>query len=463
MPDLEENNKNDFIIEKIKERPVNKNRLVRRTLVTAFMAVLFGLIACFTFLLLEPVISDILYPQEDPPSPVIQFPEDQEEMSPEEMLSDTMLGMQQLENQQTEETNEEEIPPETTENLTLEQEQINQILDSFVMDKSNYRELYNVMSDYLQELNQNLVTVTGISSETDLLLNNIENENITWGVIVASSNRIYYILTDYDSIDDAERLAVTFSNRLIVDAALKQYDPTTKLAVLMVDLTELQEEEYLEGIKVASLGSSYMNNIVGVPVVAMGSPMGVNESVGYGMITSFATTLSMVDGSYKLITTDIYGSRKAGGVLFNLQNEVVGIITDDHRDSNMPNIINAFGISDLKALILKMVNSTEGRLPYMGIRGMSVSMEANRELGVPMGAYVTDVEMNSPAMAAGIQQGDILTAIGDQIIGNYSSYSTTLLNFTEGQEVNVTVYRQSQEEYREMDLTVIIGGVGKEE
>ena len=61
-----------FMIEKIKERPVNKKKLLRRTLITASMAVIFGLVACFTFLVLEPVISNWLYPEEEPQ--VVVFP-----------------------------------------------------------------------------------------------------------------------------------------------------------------------------------------------------------------------------------------------------------------------------------------------------------------------------------------------------------------------------------------------------
>ena len=77
-----------FMIEKIKERPVNKKKLLRRTIITASMAVIFGLIACVTFLLLEPVISNLLHPEEEPQ--IVVFPEDQQEMSPEEMLADNM-------------------------------------------------------------------------------------------------------------------------------------------------------------------------------------------------------------------------------------------------------------------------------------------------------------------------------------------------------------------------------------
>ena len=75
MPESSQNNQSDFMIEKIKERPVNKKKLLRRTVITAAMAVIFGLIACFTFLILEPVISNFLYPEEEPQ--IVVFPEDQ--------------------------------------------------------------------------------------------------------------------------------------------------------------------------------------------------------------------------------------------------------------------------------------------------------------------------------------------------------------------------------------------------
>ena len=66
MQKPELNQESDFMIEKIKERPLNKKKLLRRTLTTASMAVMFGLIACFTFLLLEPVFSNWLHPEEPP-------------------------------------------------------------------------------------------------------------------------------------------------------------------------------------------------------------------------------------------------------------------------------------------------------------------------------------------------------------------------------------------------------------
>ena len=55
----------EFVHETIKKKPVNKKKLLRRTVLTAALAVVFGLVACVTFLLIEPVINNVLNPEKD--------------------------------------------------------------------------------------------------------------------------------------------------------------------------------------------------------------------------------------------------------------------------------------------------------------------------------------------------------------------------------------------------------------
>ena len=93
----------------------------------------------------------------------------------------------------------------------------------------------------------------------------------------------------------------------------------------------------------------------------------------------------------------------------------------------------------------------------MGISGMDVTTEANQEMGVPYGAYVREVEMNSPAMLAGIQRGDVIVEIGDSSIENFNNYTATLLRLEAGQTVKVTVQRLSQNSYREMEMEITLG------
>ena len=88
---MEENknqNNTDFMKETIKQRPLNRKKLVRRTLVTAAMAVIFGMVACFTFLLLEPIISNRLYPEEEPQTVVLVENVEENEILPEDMIAD---------------------------------------------------------------------------------------------------------------------------------------------------------------------------------------------------------------------------------------------------------------------------------------------------------------------------------------------------------------------------------------
>lgn len=439
MPEADQNHQNEFMIEKIKERPVNKKKLIRRTIITAAMAVIFGLIACFTFLVLEPVINNWLYPEEEPQ--IVVFPEDQEEMSPEEMLSNNMQV--------------ESTEPDEPESTPLEEEQIQEILSGFTMGKDHYRQLYSALSNFVGELNQSMVTVTGVSSDLDWFNNVQESKDQSSGVIIANNGKELLILADYGPIKEAEKLTLTFHNNTQANAVLKQYDSTTQLAVLGVNLSDLNSQLVEEGIRIAALGSSNIKNMVGMPVIAMGSPMGTRGSVCYGMISAAGGVVSAVDANYKLLVTDIYGSQNAGGFLFNLQGEVIGVIVEGNSDSDIKNILNAYGISELKKLVEKMTNGSP--VAYLGIRGVAVTADAHENLSVPYGAFVKDVAMESPAMLAGIQQGDVIVSINNETVMNFNEYTTLLMGLEAGQNIYVTVMRQANEEYKEMNFEITLG------
>lgn len=466
MPEKQDNQneQKEFIIEKIKERPVNRRKLMRRTLITAAMAVIFGLIACFTFLILEPIISNWLYPEEEPN--IVLFPEDQEEMSPEEMLSDTMQSLQQSLQQnsqiaQNEKDNKNEQQEESVkppEGVVLEEEQIQEILSRVTLDMDNYQEVYSALSGYVNELNHSMVTVTCISSDVDWLNNVMESSKQSSGVVIANNGKQLLILADYGPIKKAERLSVTFYDGSKADAYVIKFDETTDLTVIAVDLSGLSKE-CVNSITLAALGSTNIRKNIGTPIIALGSPMGSSGSLGYGIIAAESQLLE-VDARYKMLQTDIYGSQNAGGFLFNLQGQMIGVITDTKSGTDMKNLITAYGISDLRKLIEKLSNNMP--VAYMGIKGIDVSEEANVELNVPFGAYVTEVAKNSPAMMEGIQQGDVIVFMDGIEIQNFSEYIRVLLNAQAGKSIVVRLMRQSQKEYKEMTLTITLGESGKE-
>lgn len=439
MTEKEQNNQNDFLIEKIKERPINRKKLLRRTIITASMAVIFGLIACITFLVLEPVINNWLYPEEEPQ--IVVFPEDQEEMSPEDMLAENLP------------TESSQPTPEEAD-VILKEEQIEEILSGVILDKDNYRELYIAMSDYVSQMNRCMVTITAVTSNIDWFNNVQESRNQASGVIIANNGKELLVLADASSLRQAEKLILTFSNEVQAEAQIKQQDKYTNLAVLSVVLSELPAE-MIEDISLATLGKSNTKNLLGTPVIAMGSPMGTSNSIGYGMITSESTQVYAPDRNYRLLMTDIYGSQNAGGVLFNLQGEVIGMITSGKTGSDMKNQISAYGITELKKVIEKMSNGSS--VAYMGISGLDVTKEVNESQGVPYGAFVKEIAMDSPAMLTGIQRGDVITEMDGKKVTLFSDYSTILMQLDPGQTVELTVMRQSQNEYKEMKFSVELG------
>lgn len=448
MPEDREQNQDKFMIEKIKQRPINRRRLIRRTLITASMAVIFGLIACFTFLILEPVISNRLYPEEEPEA--IIFPEEQEEMLPEEMLEENIQASPSPSPQP-----EESEEPESVE---LSEEQIQKVLDRVVLDMGNYQQLYSVLGDYVEQLKQYMVVVTGTKSDTDWFANVYESKSESSGTIIGNNGKELLILTDYTSVKKADHLTVTFNNGAQAEAQMMQYHEDSNLAVLSINLSLLSADMVENDLHIAELGSSLQKDLVGSPVIAMGSPMGSSESIGYGMITSSGNQVTLTDVNFNLLTTDIYGSQSAAGVLFNMRGQVIGFITTGKTGSDMRNMVSAYGISELKQMITRLTKGN--KIPYLGITGVDVPEEANEEFQVPYGAYVREVAMDSPAMLAGIQSGDVIVGVNEQSVTRMSDYTAYLVKSEPEDVLTLKVMRQSQGEYKEMTFEIVVEEAG---
>lgn len=421
----------DFLREKIKQKPVNKKKLLRRTLITVAMAVVFGLVACFTFLILEPVISNRLYPEEE--AQEVQFPEETvtEEMKPEDMLVQ-------------DEVEEEPVQAE------LEDEQIEELLSQVQFSLEDYQAIYAELAQLATEAGRSVVTVTGVTSDVDWFNNTYENMASASGVIVANNGKSILVLVSAETLHSADSIIVTFCDQAQAEAEVVQRDQTTGLAILSVPLLSISEET-LDVIDIATLGSSNNNNLLGTPVIALGSPMGTSGSVCYGVVTSTGTTIDQPDAAYKMIMTDIYGSHNATGVFVNLKGMVIGIIDNANTGNDMGNLLTAYGISELKKTIEKMSNDQE--LAYIGVHGADVPQEAIEELDIPAGAYIKEIEMDSPAMAAGIQSGDVVTRVNEEPITTYGELLNMLNNAEPEQVMTITLMRQG----REMSVEVTLG------
>lgn len=425
MEDFDKSQNYEMIKERMKERPINRKKLMRRTIVTVSMAIIFGVFACFTFLVLEPVFSNILNPKPEPEE--IVLPEEVEEILPQDML-----------------ITEEKPQPETT--IQIQKYELD-IMDTY---NSTYEELYKVV----QNVQKSMVTVTEVSQDVDWFNNAYEDKGQYQGIIFASSKTQLFVLIDSLEIESAEEITISFHNGKSVPGLYVQHDKNLGLSVVSVNMSDITEET-MDVIGVMGLGSSRSSGMLASPVIAVGKIFGNTDSVAYGMITAENVIVNMTDCNYELLTTDIYGSEEATGFVVNTAGYLLGIIYQEHNTDVAKNLVSFVGITELRRTLERMSNGREAA--YLGIEGMDVTQEANMQQGVPLGAYVTEIVMGSPAMKAGIQSGDIITAIDGISIPSYTQYVDVMSGYEPEQTVTIKINRQGAEEYSEIEIPIILG------
>ena len=443
MPTNQEENKNenlantDFISEKIKQRPINRKKLLRRTIITVTLAVLFGFVACLTFLLLQPLFSDKLYPEKEPDPVTLPQESASDELTPEEMFAD-----------------DDQIAASEAQSFEESQkEQIDQAIASYSFDSSDYNKMVRSLKSVTDAVKPSLVSVTALSNDTNWFSDSYESSGSTSGLIVADNGTNLFILVPSTAVSGAETIRVTFCDGATANADLCLMDSITKLGVICVKRAALTQDTR-NTIGPADLGSSAGGNLTGSPVIALGSPVGVQDSVSYGIITSEKSSINLVDTNYRLLTTDIYGSASATGILINLHGQVIGIIDMSHNQSDMSNQISAIGITELKGLIEDLSNQKDRA--FLGIHGATVPSDIQESLGIPAGAYVTQTEMSSPAMRAGIQSGDIITSFGGSPIDTYEHLVSKLAGCEPNDIITITVMRQAPNEYIDIEIEVTL-------
>ncbi len=415
-----------FIKEKIKDKPINRRRLLLKAGFNLLCAVMFGVVACFVFVLLKPHIEERFYPEEES---TIKIPKD---VLPQEI-------------QPAPKKEEEEEPKEEPEKepVVVKEE----------LEPEDYQALQNKLYEIGKQANKSMVTVTGVTSGMDWFDTPYENENSSSGIIVGNKDEELLILTEKKIIADAKAIHITFIDETEASATLKKYDGNTGIAVIAVPLADISEETMSE-ISVAELGNSYAVT-QGTSVIAVGSPLGASYSILCGTITSSQNTVSTIDTNYTIFTTDIIGNENGSGVLINLEGKVVGLVLQDYSNSNNRNTITALSISELKQVIEDLLNNQD--ISYVGLRISTVTNAIAEEFGIPRGVYIKSVELDSPAMAAGLQEADVITTINGEEIINTVQYYQKVYEREPGDEITITVKRQSGEGYTDLECKVAVG------
>ncbi|MDO4805225.1 MAG: trypsin-like peptidase domain-containing protein [Lachnospiraceae bacterium] len=297
-----------------------------------------------------------------------------------------------------------------------------------------------------------VVTVTGVTADDEWF--DITNAGLhaASGLVVADNSVSYLILTNADILANADRIAVTLPDGCVAEAQLQKEDPVTGLCVIAIPREDVPGKSRSQ-LSVAVLGNSY-NLKQGDSVLAVGAPTGTDGTYCCGRIISLDRTIEIVDGEYRLVTTDMYGGSEGTGILINLDGEAVGIIAQQYADGS-GHSVTAIPISPIKSLIEKMSNNAS--LSYLGIHGLDISEKAAEAMDIPSGVYVSSVEEGSPVNHVGVQPGDIITMVGGSSAVTLRSLHEIVMSRSPGDNLDIVVMRQGSSSYAEFDFSVTIG------
>lgn len=257
-----------------------------------------------------------------------------------------------------------------------------------------------------------------------------------------------YVLTNHHVVEDAEEIVVALSDRREREAELIGADPVSDLALLKIDAVDLP---------VVSIGSSEALK-VGEWVVAIGSPFGFELSVTAGIVSAKGRSLPDEMGNYvPFIQTDVaINPGNSGGPLFDLKGKVVGINSQIFtRSGGFMGLSFAIPIDVAMEVVEQLKDKGQVSRGWLGVQIQRVDRDLAESFGLDRaaGALVTRVFADSPAEAAGIREGDIITEFGGRAIDLSSDLPHVVGRFKAGTDTEVKVVRTGES----LTLSVKVG------
>ena len=141
-------------------------------------------------------------------------------------------------------------------------------------------------------------------------------------------------------------------------------------------------------------------------------------------------------------------------MIVNLDGEIIGIITQSFANEDTQNLITGLSVSDSRELIRTLSGNQD--IIYMGVTGTNITAEISEKKGIPKGVFVEEVEVDSPAMQVGIQNGDVIIEINGETVETVKGYQQQLKACKAGETINVKAMRQGTEGYVEVSFEVTL-------
>ena len=256
------------------------------------------------------------------------------------------------------------------------------------------------------------------------------------GVIVSNSG---YILTNNHVVEGADEIEVVLNDTRKAKAKVIGTDPDTDLAILKIDLDKLP---------VIVLGNSDQLQ-VGDPVLAIGNPFGVGQTVTGGIVSALGRNQLGINTFENFIQTDAaINPGNSGGALVDGNGNLLGINTAIYsRSGGSMGIGFAIPVSTAKQVLEGIVAEGQVTRGWIGVEPQELNAELveafklKPEAAKAGGVIITGVLQNGPAAQGGIRPGDVILAVDGQPVGNVSQLLTAVAALKPGTPAPLKVLR----------------------
>lgn len=243
------------------------------------------------------------------------------------------------------------------------------------------------------------------------------------------------IVTNNHVVEGASRITVNFNDGTQLAAKLIGVDPDSDLAVLRVDARKLVA---------APIGTSN-DLMIGESVIAVGNPFGLSGTVTTGVVSALGRSVPSKEAGRTFtdfIQTDCsINPGNSGGPLLNIEGRVVGINTAIY--ANAQGIGFAIPVDRARKVIEDLLRYGQVHSAWIGAVTATVTPEESRRMGLSAsrGAIVARVFSGSPAQAAGLQAGDVITSVAGKPVDSREAFSTYVATMPAGRNIELTISR----------------------
>lgn len=276
-----------------------------------------------------------------------------------------------------------------------------------------------------------------------------EAKSLGSGFIISADG---YVITNHHVIKDADEIVVKLQDRRQLLAKVIGSDKRSDIALLKIDA---------DSLPVVRMGSSEHLK-VGAWVLAIGSPFGFDHSVTAGIVSAKGRSLPS-DNYVPFIQTDVaINPGNSGGPLFNLDGEVVGVNSQIYsRTGGFMGLSFAIPIEVAMQVVDQLKNHGHVSRGWLGVQIQDVTRELAESFGMkkPEGALVSRILDKSPAEAAGLQIGDIITEFNGQEIVSSADLPPMVGRTAIGDTAKIKVIREGNRK----ELSVKIGALTDED